>query len=138
MERAAVYTFYDLVAERWRRGRLLLAGDAAHLMPPFLGQGLGAGLRDADALAPRLAAALGGAPLATLDAYEAERRRHVRATTRLAVALGRLITLPEPLATVRDLALRAGQRVPGLRDRLLGWTVGLPVTAPGATECTEI
>lgn len=130
IERATVYTFYDLVAERWRRGRLLLAGDAAHLMPPFLGQGLGAGLRDADALAPRLAAVLDGAPPDLLDDYETERRRHVRATTRLAVALGRLITLPEPLATARDLTLRAGQRVPGLRDRLLGWTVRLPAAPP--------
>ena len=126
IERASVYTFYDLVAERWRRGRLLLAGDAAHLMPPFLGQGLGAGLRDADALAPRLASVLDGAPLAELDGYQAERRRHVRATTRLAVALGRLITLPEPFATARDLTLRAGRRVPGLRDRLSDWAIRLP------------
>ena len=133
VERAVVYTFYDLVAERWRRGRLLLAGDAAHLMPPFLGQGLGAGLRDADALAPLLAAALAGAPPEALDAYQASRAAHVRATTRLAVALGRLITLPEPLATARDLALRAGHRLPALRRRLLGWTVRLPGAA-GSSE----
>ena len=119
LERAAVYTFHDLVATRWRRGRVLVAGDAAHQMPPFLGQGLGAGLRDAAALAPLLAEVLAGAPLSRLDAYEAERRPHVEATVRQAVRLGRLITLPEPWATVRDRALRLGHRVPGLQRRLL-------------------
>ncbi len=114
IERAAVYTFHDVVARPWRRGRRVLAGDAAHQMPPFLGQGLGAGLRDVRALAPRLAAVAGGAPLATLDAYEAERRPHVEATVRQAVRLGRLVTLPEPWAGVRDAALRLGLRTPGL------------------------
>ena len=115
VERAAVYTFHDLVADRWRRGRLVLAGDAAHQTPPFLGQGLGAGLRDARTLVPLLAAVVGGAPLETLDGYEAERRPHVEAVIRQAVRLGRLVTLPEPWASVRDRALRACLRVPGLR-----------------------
>ena len=119
VERAAVYTFHDVVASRWRRGRLLLAGDAAHQMPPFLGQGLGAGLRDAAALAPLLEEVLAGAPLDRLDAYEAERRPHVEATVRQAVRLGRLITLPDPWATLRDRALRLAHHVPSLRRRLL-------------------
>ena len=119
VERAAVYTFHDLVATRWRQGRVLLAGDAAHQMPPFLGQGLGAGLRDAAALAPLLGEMTGGAGLSRLDGYERQRRAHVQATVRQAVRLGRLITLPEPWASVRDRALRAGLRVPGLRRRLL-------------------
>jgi 3-(3-hydroxy-phenyl)propionate hydroxylase len=119
IERAAVYTFHDLVASRWRRGRLVLAGDAAHQMPPFLGQGLGAGLRDVRALAPLLAEVARSAPLDRLDAYEAERRPHVEATIRQAVRLGRLVTLPEPWATVRDRALRTAHRVGPLRRRLL-------------------
>ena len=119
VERAAVYVFHDLVAERWARGRLVLAGDAAHQMPPFLGQGLGAGLRDAAALAPRLVAVAGGADPGVLDGYVAERRPHVEATIRQAVRLGRLITLPEPWATLRDRALRAAHRVPALHRRLL-------------------
>ena len=119
LERAAVYTFHDLLATRWRRGRMLVAGDAAHQMPPFLGQGLGAGLRDAAALAPLVAEVLAGAPPDRLDAYEAERRPHVEATVRQAVRLGRLITLPEPWATARDRALRLAHRVPGVRRRLL-------------------
>ena len=114
VERAAVYTFRDVVAERWRRGRVLLAGDAAHQMPPFLGQGLGAGLRDVAALAPLLVQAVRAGSPDGLDAYERARRPHVRATVRQSVRLGRLVTLPEPWATVRDRALRTGLRVPGL------------------------
>lgn len=120
IERAAVYTFHDLVAVRWRRGRVLLAGDAAHQMPPFLGQGLGAGLRDADALAPLLARVLReGAPLGVLDAYEAVRQRHVAGVIRQAVRLGQLATLPAGAAAVRDLVLRAAHRVGPLRRALL-------------------
>ena len=98
---------------------MLLAGDAAHQMPPFLGQGLGAGLRDAAALAPLFGEVVGGAPLSILDGYERQRRARVETTVRQAVRLGRLITLPEPWASARDRALRAGLRVPGLRRRLL-------------------
>lgn len=119
IERAAVYTFHDLVAERWRAGRLVLAGDAAHQMPPFLGQGLGAGLRDAEALAPLLSAIASGAALGTLDAYETVRRPHVEATVRQAVRLGRLVTLPTPLAGFRDALLRVGHRIPPIHHRLL-------------------
>ena len=114
VERAAVYTFHDLVARPWRRGRLVLAGDAAHQMPPFLGQGLGAGLRDVSVLAPALTLAVDGRT-DTLAHYEAIRRPHVEATVRQAVRLGRLVTLPEPWASVRDGALRLGLRTPGLR-----------------------
>ncbi|WP_412061074.1 FAD-dependent monooxygenase [Rubrivirga sp. IMCC45206] len=119
VERAAVYTFRDVVADRWRAGRVVLAGDAAHQMPPFLGQGLGAGLRDVAVLAPLVERVARGASPDVLDAYESERRPHVVATIRQAVRLGRLVTLPEPLASVRDGLLRAGGRVPTLRRRLL-------------------
>ena len=118
VERAAVYTFRALVADGWRRGRVLLAGDAAHVMPPFLGQGLGVGLLDADWLARALPAALAGDARA-LDAYEARRRPHVEATTRVAVQIGRLVTLPPPTAAVRDVALRAAGRVLGRPVRVV-------------------
>ncbi|AGP29885.1 bifunctional 3-(3-hydroxy-phenyl)propionate/3-hydroxycinnamic acid hydroxylase MhpA [Corynebacterium terpenotabidum] len=91
--RSAEYAFRSCVAQRWRTGRILLAGDAAHLTPPFIGQGLGAGQRDAANLAWKLAAVIHGtAPSSILDTYEAERRPHATALIRLAVLLGRVMT----------------------------------------------
>jgi 3-(3-hydroxy-phenyl)propionate hydroxylase len=92
LARAARYRFHALVAERWRDGDVLLAGDAAHQMPPFMGQGLCSGVRDAANLAWKLAAVLRrGEPEALLDTYEAERRPHVEEVVRLSVEAGRLL-----------------------------------------------
>jgi 3-(3-hydroxy-phenyl)propionate hydroxylase len=91
--RAVEYTFRAQVADRWRAGRVLLAGDAAHLTPPFVGQGLGLGLRDVHQLGWKLAAVLTGeADEALLDSHQAEREPHARALIRLALLLGRLMT----------------------------------------------
>jgi 3-(3-hydroxy-phenyl)propionate hydroxylase len=104
IERAVVYTFHSALSTRWRRDRLLLAGDAAHQMPPFLGQGMGSGLRDAANLAWKLAAVIkGGAPDALIDTYESERSEHVRAFIELAVELAGVIQTTDPeRARVRD------------------------------------
>ncbi len=92
LERAACYTFHSAIATRWRRGRLLIAGDAAHLTPPFLGQGMCAGIRDAANLGWKLGRVLRGLdPDALLDTYQTERMPHVRAYIELAVRLGGLI-----------------------------------------------
>jgi 3-(3-hydroxy-phenyl)propionate hydroxylase len=93
VERAAEYEFRAQLADRWRAGRVLLAGDAVHLTPPFIGQGLGLGLRDVHQLAWKLAGVLDGTlPEGVLDTYQAEREPHARALIRVAVQLGRLMT----------------------------------------------
>jgi 3-(3-hydroxy-phenyl)propionate hydroxylase len=92
LERPAVYTFHSVVAQGWRRGRLLIAGDAAHQTPPFMGQGMCAGIRDASNLAWKLADVLRGhASESLLDTYESERSPHVREFIETAVRLGGLI-----------------------------------------------
>ena len=92
LERCAVYTFHSAVAQQWRSGRLLIAGDAAHQTPPFLGQGMCAGIRDAANLGWKLAHVLrGDAADALLDTYQQERAPHVREFIDLAVKLGGII-----------------------------------------------
>ncbi|MBJ7463205.1 MAG: bifunctional 3-(3-hydroxy-phenyl)propionate/3-hydroxycinnamic acid hydroxylase [Mycolicibacterium sp.] len=91
--RVAEYTFRAQLADRWRRGNLFLLGDAAHLTPPFIGQGMGAGLRDAMNLAGKLAGVINGErDAAVLDTYERERQPHARMMIRLALAVGRAMT----------------------------------------------
>lgn len=91
--RAAEYTFRAQVADRWRDRRVLLCGDAAHLTPPFIGQGLGAGLRDANNLAWKLVGVLSGAlPADALESYQDERGPHATAMIRRAVLMGRAMT----------------------------------------------
>jgi 2-polyprenyl-6-methoxyphenol hydroxylase-like FAD-dependent oxidoreductase len=112
IERSAVYTFHGLIARTWRQGRVLLAGDAAHQMPPFLGQGMCSGLRDAANLAWKLdAVQRGRAPDALLDTYQLEREPHVRTIVELAVAFGRIICTTDPaVAAERDRVMGAAQR----------------------------
>ncbi|MBJ7328606.1 MAG: bifunctional 3-(3-hydroxy-phenyl)propionate/3-hydroxycinnamic acid hydroxylase [Solirubrobacteraceae bacterium] len=96
IDRAIVYTFHTRTAERWRAGRVLLAGDAAHVMPPFAGQGFSSGARDAANLAWKLAAVVSGAPERLLDTYEQERRPHVAAMQRTAKAMGSVVQSTSP------------------------------------------
>ena len=114
LERHAVYTFRGRWAEEWRRGRVFLAGDAAHLMPPFLGQGLCSGLRDASALAWRLAmvaSGLAGDPV--LDTYGPERMAHVREIIDGAVSIGQVVCELDPeRAAERDARMTAALRDP--------------------------
>lgn len=93
VERIAEYVYRAQVADRWRQGRVLLAGDAAHVTPPFIGQGLGLGLRDVHQLAWKVAAVVAGtAPERLLDTHRAEREPHARAMVRLALLVGGLMT----------------------------------------------
>ncbi len=106
--RSAVYRFHALLAARWREGRILLAGDACHQMPPFLGQGLCSGLRDAYNLAWKLEAVLNAkASSSLLDTYEQERKPHVASIVRSAKEFGLIIgELDVEAAGRRDTTLR--------------------------------
>jgi 3-(3-hydroxy-phenyl)propionate hydroxylase len=132
IERAIVYTFHTRMAARWRRGHALLAGDAAHLMPPFAGQGFSSGARDAFNLAWKLAAVVDGAPAALIDTYEQERRPHVAAMQRLANLMGGFVqsTTPRRVRT-RDAWLNgmAGTR---LQEFVAGNLKPLPTYGAGA------
>jgi 3-(3-hydroxy-phenyl)propionate hydroxylase len=132
IERAIVYTFHTRTAARWRRGRVLLAGDAAHLMPPFAGQGFSSGARDAFNLAWKLTAVIGGAAPALLDTYEQERRPHVAAMQRLANLLGGFVQATTPRRVrLRDAWLRGMDGTP-IQDVVAGNLKPLPTYARGA------
>ena len=107
LERHAVYTFRARYADDWEAGRVFLAGDAAHLTPPFAGQGMCAGIRDAANLAWKLDLVLTGkAPGSLLDTYRQERLPSVRASIEFAMELGKVICVPDPAeAAARDLAM---------------------------------
>ncbi|MDI5929704.1 bifunctional 3-(3-hydroxy-phenyl)propionate/3-hydroxycinnamic acid hydroxylase [Rhizobium leguminosarum] len=112
IRRQKVYTFHARVAARWRQGRIFLAGDAAHLTPPFAGQGMNSGLRDAHNLAWKLDEALHMAhPDALLDSYEAERKPHAWSMIELALRMGKIMM---PASVQRGRLIRAGFRALGL------------------------
>jgi hypothetical protein len=108
--RKAVYEFRSLHADTMRAGRVLLAGDAAHLMPPFMAEGMCSGLRDANNLAWRLDHVLRGvASDGLLDTYSSERRHQNEAMFRISMEMGRVsCTLDPEAAAARDAALRSG------------------------------
>jgi flavoprotein hydroxylase len=99
LERHTVYTFQARWADQWRRGRVLIAGDAAHLMPPFAGQGMCSGIRDAANLAWKLDLVLTGrAGDGLLDTYTSERSAHIQNAIGMSVELGNVICLSDPAA----------------------------------------
>lgn len=107
LERRAVYTFQARWAETWNKGRALVAGDAAHLMPPFAGQGLNSGIRDVTNLTWKLDLVLAGkSPASILDSYTTERSEHVRHAIEMSVELGKVICILDPeQAAARDAAM---------------------------------
>ena len=128
--RSAVYRFHGLVAHRWRRDNVFLLGDAAHQTPPFTGQGLCSGLRDAANLAWKIdhVERLGVAP-GLLASYEIERRAHFRAIVERSLRAGKIVGELDPAAARRRDAemleeMAAGRGVVSRQD-------GIPPLAAG-------
>lgn len=135
--RSTVYTFRSLLAETFRRDRTMLLGDAAHLMPPFMGQGLCSGIRDAANLAWKLDLVLGGAADPDLlDTYTQERLPHAQALIEGSMELGKIVCIADPEAAAeRDRAFLSGQvppppPFPGLDDGIVHRSPEGAVTAP--------
>lgn len=112
--RAVVYAHHVRFAAQWRVGRVFLVGDAAHVMPPWIGQGMSSGVRDVNNLCWKLAGVVHGVlPESALDTYASERMPHVRSMTRAAVFFGRVITERRRAVTaVRDPLFRAAMKAP--------------------------
>ena len=119
--RVAEYHFRAQLADRWRNRNVFLLGDAAHLTPPFIGQGLCAGVRDSMNLSWKIAGVLSGdLPESVLDTYEVERKPHARAMIRLAKLIGVSMTQGGRAGDVLRKAIAPRLHwIPGLRDRLL-------------------
>lgn len=118
LERKAVYTFRARIAAQWRKGRVLLAGDAAHQTPPFAGQGMCSGLRDAANLAWKLAAVVrDDADDALLDSYQPERAPNLRATIDMAIMMGKTVCITNPVsAWLRDMKFKLARMLGKLPD----------------------
>ncbi|MFF0815011.1 bifunctional 3-(3-hydroxy-phenyl)propionate/3-hydroxycinnamic acid hydroxylase [Rhodococcus sp. NPDC003318] len=120
VERAVNYRFHGLVADDWQVGRCFLLGDAAHMMPPFAGQGLNSGIRDAGNLAWKLAEVFHGRlDPSVLATYQTERRPHAAAVVRSSEQLGRVVMTTSPaLARRRDARARSALATPAGREFL--------------------
>jgi 3-(3-hydroxy-phenyl)propionate hydroxylase len=140
--RQSSYRFHALVAERWREGRVFLAGDAAHMQPPFLGQGMCQGIRDVANLAWKLSAVLKGevsgqAAEKLLDSYGQERKAHVQELTSRIKGVGALICerdLEKARARDHKLLAECGGVVKDTprQDVLPALSTGLIYPSPGA------
>jgi 2-polyprenyl-6-methoxyphenol hydroxylase-like FAD-dependent oxidoreductase len=114
------FRIHHRVADTYRSGRILLAGDAAHVHSPAGGQGMNLGIQDAVALADALTQVLGGAPDAVLDDYAAARRPIAQQVIALTDRLTRLATLPRVLRPIRNVAMGLAGRISAVR-RALAW-----------------
>ena len=129
--RRLVYTFNALVAERWREGRVLLAGDAAHMTPQFMGQGMSSGVRDAHNLAWKLDAVLRGADPKLIDSYESERKPHAKEMIDISVQMKNFVSLANPLlARLRNLVVKTLLKTPKVGDYIREARFKPPPTYP--------
>ncbi|MFT5510088.1 MAG: 3-(3-hydroxy-phenyl)propionate hydroxylase [Hyphomicrobiaceae bacterium] len=136
IERSAVYTFHSCIAKKWRDGRLLIAGDAAHQTPPFMGQGLCAGIRDAANLAWKLTAVVRNKVSDDLlDTYQSERHPHIRAYVEMSVKLGQLINMADPTQAIEAAFPRPDGSA---KMTSLAPTLGPGVGLPGLANIREL
>jgi 2-polyprenyl-6-methoxyphenol hydroxylase-like FAD-dependent oxidoreductase len=112
------FRIHHRVADGYRAGRLLLAGDAAHVHSPAGGQGMNLGITDAIALADALAEVLRGGSDTALDAYATAQRRRAEQVLKLTGRLTRIATLPRPLRPIRNSGMRLAARVPAVRRQI--------------------
>jgi 3-(3-hydroxy-phenyl)propionate hydroxylase len=133
--RVTEYTFRAQLADRWRRGNTFILGDAAHLTPPFIGQGMGAGIRDAANLAWKIAGVRHGTLAAdVLDSYERERKAHARQMIALALSVGWAMTGGGRAGNAARRAVLPRLRlIPGLRDKVVDSTT--PALRRSALVC---
>lgn len=116
VKRKLVYTFNALVAKKWRDGRVLLAGDAAHMTPQFMGQGMSSGVRDASNLSWKLEAVIKGkAEDKLLDTYGSERYHHAKAMIDISVAMKDFVSMDDPVkAAIRNVVVKTLNVMPVL------------------------
>jgi 2-polyprenyl-6-methoxyphenol hydroxylase-like FAD-dependent oxidoreductase len=119
------FRIHHRVADTYRAGRLLLAGDAAHVHSPAGGQGMNLGIQDGVELADALAAVLGGAPDSVLDEYSAARRPIAQQVVEMTDRLTRLATLPRALRPIRNVAIGVAGRIPAIQRALAMQLSGL-------------
>lgn len=130
--RCLVYTFNALVAERWREGRVLLGGDAAHMTPQFMGQGMSSGVRDAYNLAWKLDAVIAGrAGDHLIDSYERERKPHAKEMIDVSVRMKDFVSMANPAkAMLRNAIVKGMLVMPGLREYIREMRFKPPPTYP--------
>ena len=119
------FRIHHRVADTYHAGRLVLAGDAAHVHSPAGGQGMNLGIQDAVALAAALTEVLDGGSQSALDAYSNQRRPIAEQVLRLTGRLTRLATCPAPVRPLRNTAMRAAAALPAVRDDLAWRLSGL-------------
>jgi 3-(3-hydroxy-phenyl)propionate hydroxylase len=121
IKRTWEYTFHVRNCEKWKIGRVFLLGDAAHIMPPFAGQGMSAGIKDAANVVWKIKLVLAGRARAELlDTYQDERQKNVQDMTTYSRVLGALVMVRSPLVSkARDAILLTCRRIPGIRQYLL-------------------
>lgn len=138
IRRKAVYHFESKLAENWQSGRAFVAGDAAHLMPPFMGQGMCTGIRDAANLGWKLAAVLKwGAPPSLLESYETERRSHTRTYVETAVRVGHMMNSAQTAESLTDAISPDGSAKMNSISRGLDNAIGLPADADRGTRMPQ-